>query len=65
MAYQGKKYDEDETISITIHDCLFMLADMNKRNPMYVDTTEGLHRGIAMAHVNTESKINAFTAQLN
>ena len=41
-----------------------MLADMSKRDPVYFGTTEGLHRGIAVTHVITESKINAFTAQL-
>ena len=41
-----------------------MLADMSKRDPVYFGTTEGLHRGIAVTHVITESKINAFAAQL-
>ena len=64
MACQGKEYDGDERVSKKIYDCLFMLADTNKRDPVYFGTTEGLHRGIAVTHVITESKINAFTAQL-
>ena len=41
-----------------------MLDDTNNRDPVYFGTTEGLHRGIAVIHVITESKINDFTAQL-
>ena len=40
-----------------------MLADTTNMDPVYFGSTEGLHRGIAVTHVITESKINAFTAQ--
>ena len=58
------EYDADERVSTKIYDCLFMLADMRVRDPVYFGTTEGLHRGIAVTHAITESKIDAFTAQL-
>ena len=38
---------------------------MNKRDPCILELQKDLHRGIAVTHVITESKINAFTAQLN
>ena len=70
-AYESKwlgkedEYDEDESVSKKIYDCLFMLADTTERDRVYFGTTKGLHRGMAVTHVITESKINAFTAQLN
>ena len=38
------EYDGDDRVSKRIYDCLFMLADTNKRDPVYFGTTEGLHR---------------------
>ena len=50
------EYDTDERVSKKIFDCMFMLAEMSKRDPVYFGTTEGLHRGIAATHVIMKSK---------
>ena len=59
-----ESYDEDKPVTKIIHDILFKISETSEPNAVSMGPAEGMHRGIAVTHVLTESKINAFTAQL-
>ena len=59
-----ESYDENKPITKIIHDILFKIAETSKPDDVSMGPAEGMHRGLSITRVLTESKINAFTAQL-
>ena len=57
-------YGENTPTSRKQYDCLFQVAGTQTKNCVYFGSKEGLHRGMALTHVVTDSGIDPFTAQL-